>query len=99
MAERLDNQAFIVRVVVPTLALVIIVVTLVLLAGLFSPKVDNDKILPIIGPAFQTIVGVFAGFLGGYAVAKADAATQKGPPATGGPPDDVGRSASGGGLA
>lgn len=86
MAERLDNQTFIVRVVVPTLAAVVVAVTLGMLKGLFVPQVDNSEIFKIIGPAFQTIVGVFAGFLGGYAVAKADA--QKGPPAeTEGPPD------------
>jgi hypothetical protein len=67
MGERLDNQAFIVRVVVPTLAAVIIVVTLAMMIGLFSPKVNNAEILKIIGPAFLTIVGTFGGFLGGYA--------------------------------
>ena len=67
---RMDNQTYIVRVVVPTLAAVLVAVTFVLLAGLFDKRVDNDAVFKIIGPAFQTIVGVFAGFLGGYAVAK-----------------------------
>lgn len=66
----IDNQTFIVRVVVPTLALVILAVTYALLYGLYDTKVNNEEIMKIIGPAFQTIVGVFAGFLGGYALAK-----------------------------
>lgn len=83
MTPRIDNQTYIVRVVVPTLAAVIIAVTLALLAGLFHKDVDNDKVFAVIGPAFQTIVGVFAGFLGGYAVAKGSAPDQGG---DGGPP-------------
>lgn len=73
MAERLDNQTFIVRVVVPTLAAVILAVTITLLASLFDDKVDNSEILKVIGPAFLTTVGAFVGFLGGYAVGRNEA--------------------------
>ncbi len=48
-------------VVVATLALVIISVLAMLLYGLTDPKIDNDKILPIISHAFDTIVGCFIG--------------------------------------
>lgn len=52
-------------IVVSTLALVMIAVISVLLAGLFDAHVDNDKIFAILGPAFQMIVGAFIGILGG----------------------------------
>lgn len=52
-------------IVVTTLAAVIVIVIAVLLAGLFDSRVDNDHIFSILGPAFQTIVGCFAGVLGG----------------------------------
>jgi len=51
-------------IVVCTLASVLLAMVVVLLFGLFTPKVDNDKIFAIIGPAFEMIVGVFVGFLG-----------------------------------
>lgn len=51
--------------IVGALTLVLVSVVFVLLAGLFDPIVDNDKIFEVIGPAFQTIVGTFVGFLGG----------------------------------
>lgn len=74
---RLDNQAFIVRVVVPTLAFVIVAVTVALIRGLFDLRsADDPELLKIIGPAFQIIVGGFVGFLGGYAVAMSDAAAK-----------------------
>jgi len=51
-------------IVVSTLAAVMVSVIVVLLLGLFDPRVDNDKIFGILGPAFQTIVGCFVGILG-----------------------------------
>lgn len=51
-------------VVVGTLAAVMVAMIGVLLVGLFDTRVDNDKILAILGPAFQTIVGCFVGVLG-----------------------------------
>lgn len=65
-----DNQTFIVRVVVPTLAIVVVITMVTLLIGLFDPRVDNTEVFKIIGPAFSTVIGVFSGFLGGYALAK-----------------------------
>ncbi len=52
-------------IVVGVLAAVIVSVIVVLLIGLFDPKVDNDKIFAILGPAFQTIIGCFVGILAG----------------------------------
>ena len=55
-------------VVIATLALTMVAVIFVFLAGLFDPKVNNDEIFKILGPAFQTIVGAFVGVLGGRAM-------------------------------
>lgn len=61
----MKDYAFIVRVSVVTLATVIIVMVLALLYGLYDVRVDNKTIFGIIGPAFQTVIGCFVGFLGG----------------------------------
>lgn len=53
-------------IVVFTLAAVMAAVIMVLLLGLFDPRVDNDKVFAILGPAFQTIVGCFVGILGSH---------------------------------
>lgn len=55
-------------IVAATLGLVLVAVIGVLLAGLFNPLVDNDKIFAILGPAFQTIVGAFVGILSGMVI-------------------------------
>lgn len=59
------SSAFVVRVVVVTLATVLAAVIGAMLWGLFDTRVDNAEIFKILGPAFQTIVGVFVGILGG----------------------------------
>lgn len=57
-------------IVVLSLAAIMVAVVIVLLAGLFDPIVNNDKIFAIIGPAFQTVVGAFVGLLSGKALSK-----------------------------
>lgn len=52
-------------IVVAALASIMVAVVIVLLVGLFSPIVDNDRVFTIIGPAFQTVVGAFVGFVSG----------------------------------
>lgn len=47
-----------------------VVVSVTMLHGLYDPRVDNDKIFAIIGPAFQTIVGGFVGLLSGLALGR-----------------------------
>jgi hypothetical protein len=70
MWPNLNVRNYVVVVIVPTLALVVIVVTLAMVKGMFDANPSNDaEIFKIIGPAFQTIVGGFMGFLGGFAVA------------------------------
>lgn len=57
-------------IVVISLAAIMVAVVIVLLVGLFDPKVDNDKVFAVIGPAFQTVVGAFVGLLSGKALTK-----------------------------
>lgn len=59
----MGNAEFTLRVVVVTLAAILVAVILVMLAGLFNQDVDNKAIFAVLGPAFQTIVGVFVGVL------------------------------------
>jgi len=48
-----------------TLSLVMVAMVGVFLYGLFLPNsvINNEDVFPIIGPAFQTIVGGFIGIL------------------------------------
>ena len=57
---------FVTILVSVTLSMVMISMVGVFLYGLFLPNgvVNNDDIFPIIGPAFNTIVGGFIGILG-----------------------------------
>lgn len=57
-------------IVVLSLAMIMVAVVIVLLVGLFSSSVDNDKILAIIGPAFNTCIGCFVGILGGKSLSR-----------------------------
>lgn len=65
-----DTVEFTIRIAVATLACVILVVILAMVAGLFVSDnvVSNDKIFEIIGPAFNTVVGAFVGLLGGLSL-------------------------------
>ena len=55
-----------------TLCLVVCAMVGVFLYGLFLPNsvIDNKDIFPIIGPAFQTIIGGFIGLLAGVKLAE-----------------------------
>jgi len=65
-----DTVEFTIRIAVATLACVILVVIVAMVAGLFvsDSVVSNDKIFEIIGPAFNTVVGAFVGLLGGLSL-------------------------------
>jgi hypothetical protein len=60
--------AWILRVTVATLALIVTTTVGVLLFGLFNDQISNDKIFEMIGPAFNTVVGAFVGLLGGLSL-------------------------------
>lgn len=51
-----------------TLCLVVISMVGALVAGLFTPNVDNEKIFEAISPAFQTIIGGFIGLITGIKI-------------------------------
>ena len=53
-----------------TLCLVVCAMVGVFLYGLFLPNsvIDNKDIFPIIGPAFQTIIGGFIGLITGIKI-------------------------------
>jgi hypothetical protein len=55
-----------------TLCMVVVSMVGVFLYGLFLPNsvIDNKDIFPIIGPAFQTIIGGFIGLLAGVKLAE-----------------------------
>jgi hypothetical protein len=63
--NRENTICFVTILVSITLSLVMISMVGVFLYGLFVPNgvVNNDDIFPIIGPAFNTIVGGFIGIL------------------------------------
>jgi len=63
--------SIVVLVVLFSLAAVLIPMNIVLLVGLFSPRVDNTEIFKIIGPSYNTVIGAFVGVLSGYALGKA----------------------------
>ena len=64
-AMREKTICFVTVLVSVTLSLVMVSMVGVFLYGLFLPNgvVNNDDIFPIIGPAFNTIVGGFIGIL------------------------------------
>ena len=76
-----DTVEFTIRIAVATLACVILVVIVAMVAGLFVSDniVSNDKIFEIIGPAFNTVVGAFVGLLGGLSL-NANARDKETPP-------------------
>ena len=65
-----DTIEFTIRTAVVTLACVILVVVIAMVAGLFvsNDVVDSEKAFEIIGPAFNTVVGAFVGLLGGLSL-------------------------------
>jgi hypothetical protein len=70
MIERLTF--WVTMMVTITLCIVVNAMVGVFLYGLFLPNnvIDNKDIFPIIGPAFQTIVGGFIGLLAGVKLAE-----------------------------
>lgn len=69
----MDNQTFTFRVVLCTLAGVIVAMVCAMMYGLFDSRVDNHEIFTIIGPAFNVIIGCFVGVISGIYIRKDDA--------------------------
>ena len=70
MDEQQKLVGWILKVSVTCLASMIIVMVFALVIALFVPNemVDNKDIFPIIGPAFNTVIGAFVGLLGGLSL-------------------------------
>lgn len=65
-----QDKSFVIRTAAITLAVVIVGMVGVLLAGLFDPVVDNDKIFDVLTPSFQTVIGCFVGLLAGLTASR-----------------------------
>lgn len=61
MSDRLPPEVFNNRVIILTLAFVIISMTVVMLVGLFVDKVDNKALFTILAPGFSAVLGYFIG--------------------------------------
>jgi hypothetical protein len=68
--ETISNYITLIATV--TLAIILLSMVFVLLAGLFVASVDNTKIFEAITPAFQTIVGGFIGLITGIKIGEKD---------------------------
>lgn len=62
--------AWILKLTVGSLAAMVLVMVFALVISLFVPNdvVDNKDVFPIIGPAFNTVIGAFVGLLGGLSL-------------------------------
>ena len=68
-----DKLTFVVTTMVSfTLCVVIGGMVFALCFGLFEKEVNNEDIIKLLGPAFQTIIGGFIGLLAGIKFAKED---------------------------
>jgi len=70
MKAREDVVNWILKLAVGSLACMVLAMVIALLVGLFMPNdvIDNKDIFPIIGPAFNTVIGAFVGLLGGLSM-------------------------------
>ena len=93
--KRADLINWILKVSVTCLASMIIVMVFALVIALFVPNemVDNKDIFPIIGPAFNTVIGAFVGLLGGLSLngseKKEEPKAEEPPPAPAEPEDEI----------
>lgn len=74
-----ETVNWILKLSVGSLAAMVIAMIIALLVGLFMPNevIDNKDIFPIIGPAFNTVIGAFVGLLGGLSMAARPDDTKK----------------------
>ncbi len=74
-----ETVNWILKLSVGSLAAMVIAMIAALLLGLFMPNevIDNKDIFPIIGPAFNTVIGAFVGLLGGLSMAARPDDTKK----------------------
>ena len=85
---------WILKIAVGSLASIMVAVVIALIVALFVPNemVDNKDIFPIIGPAFNTVIGAFVGLLGGLSLSngeKKEEPKAEEPPAPSEPEDEI----------
>lgn len=78
-----DLINWILKIAVGSLASIMVAVVIALIVALFVPNemVDNKDIFPIIGPAFNTVIGAFVGLLGGLSLNPNGGEKKEEPPA------------------
>jgi hypothetical protein len=64
--HKLTNWIF--KSVVVTLCVLVLGVTVAMMRDLIQIQSEDDKILAIIAPAFNTVIGAFVGLLGGLSL-------------------------------
>ena len=89
-----DLINWILKVAVGSLASIMVAVVIALIVALFVPNemVDNKDIFPIIGPAFNTVIGAFVGLLGGLSLSNGEKKEEpkvEEPPAPSEPEDEI----------
>ena len=89
-----DLINWILKIAVGSLASIMVAVVIALIVALFVPNemVDNKDIFPIIGPAFNTVIGAFVGLLGGLSLSngeKKEEPKAEEPPAPSEPEDEI----------
>lgn len=85
---------WILKIAVGSLASIMVAVVIALIVALFVPNemVDNKDIFPIIGPAFNTVIGAFVGLLGGLSLSNGEKKEEpkvEEPPAPSEPEDEI----------
>ena len=72
MKAKQDVIDWILKLAVGSLAAMVLVMVFALTVSLFVSNdiVDNKDVFPIIGPAFNTVIGAFVGLLGGLSMSQ-----------------------------
>lgn len=76
------DRSWVIRVLVSALVICALSVVAVLLVGLFSSSVDNNRVFAIITPLSQQVTGALISILSGLIAYKAGQSTSPVPPPT-----------------
>jgi len=66
-----SDRSFVLRAIIIVLCISALAVIFTLLAGLFNPSVDNNRVFAILGPMSQNITGALISILSGLIAYKA----------------------------
>jgi hypothetical protein len=65
-------SAYVTLIATITLTIILLSMVVVLLIGLFDPKIDNTEIFKAITPTFQMVAGAFVGLVAGVKIGSND---------------------------